>query len=249
MNRCIVILMVNIFVVELLGAQDPKIYSIKGDKLYKDSNFMESEEAYRKANDLKPEFKNLYNIGNCLYQQGRTKEAADAYEKSLHQSDDHSAKSKAYYNLGNALFNQKDYDKSIKAYQDALKINPGDQEAKQNLVLAKRQKQIQQQQQQQQQNDQNQKDDQNKQNQESKEDQKDQKNNKQQEKNKNQDQSSTQDKQKEQDKKSASEEENKDQMNKEQAEQLLRMINDRDKKTRERIQKAQSKSPKREKDW
>lgn len=243
--------MVNVFVVELLCAQDSKIYSIKGDKLYKDSNFTESEEAYRKANDLKPEFKNLYNIGNCLYQQGRTKEAAEAYEKSVHQSEDHTAKSKAYYNLGNALFNQKDYDKSIKAYQDALKINPGDQEAKQNLVLAKRQKQIQQQQQQQQQqqNDQNQKDEQNKQNQESKEDQNDQKNNKQQEKNKNQDQSSTQDKQKEQDKKSASEEENKDQLNKEQAEQLLRMINDRDKKTRERIQKAQSKSPKRDKDW
>ena len=38
-------------------------------------------------------------------------------------------------------------------------------------------------------------------------------------------------------------------MTKDQAEQLLRMIEDQDKKVRERIQKLQSKSPKRVKDW
>ena len=44
-------------------------------------------------------------------------------------------------------------------------------------------------------------------------------------------------------------EENKDKMNKDEAEQLLRMVDDRDKKIRERLQKSQSKSPKRQKDW
>ena len=253
MNRRCIVTLLYCLIVDLLGAQDSKIYSIKGDKLYKDSNYVESEEAYRKANEIKPEFKNQYNIANSLFQQGRTKEAAESYEKSLQQSQDNANKSKAFYNLGNAFFNQKEYDKSIKAYQEALTLNPKDKEAKQNLVLAKRQKQIQQQQQQQQ-SDQNKQGEQNKQEQQNQENNKDQKDKQkqdqqQEEKNKRKESSSNQDKEKDKNKNQSAEEEKKDQMNKDQAEQLLRMVDDRDKKIRERLQKSQSKSPKRAKDW
>ncbi|MFZ1257783.1 MAG: tetratricopeptide repeat protein, partial [Saprospiraceae bacterium] len=96
-----------------LIAQDSKFFSTKGDRLYKDSNYTDAEESYRKANDLKPEFKNKYNIANSLYQQGRTKEAGDYYEKSLQEAESDKAKSKAFYNLGNAYFEQKNYEKSI----------------------------------------------------------------------------------------------------------------------------------------
>lgn len=130
-----------------LDAQDPKVYALKADKLFRDSAFAEAEESYRKANALHPEFKYQYNIGNSLYNQGRTKEAADYYEKSLAASNSENSKSKVYYNLGNSYFNQKQYDKSIEAYKESLKRNPNDLEAKNNLVLAKKQLQIQQQQQ------------------------------------------------------------------------------------------------------
>ena len=91
----------------VLFAQDPKIYALKGDKFFRDSAFTEAAESYRKANELQPEFKYQYNIGNSLYNQGRTKEAADYYEKSLRSSNSEAIKSKAYYNLGNSYFNQK----------------------------------------------------------------------------------------------------------------------------------------------
>ena len=114
----------------VIHAQDPKIFALKGDKFFRDSAFMEAEESYRKANELRPEFKYQYNIGNSLYNQGRTKEAADYYEKSISSSNSEAIKSKAYYNLGNSHFNQKQYDKSIEAYKESLKRNPNDLENK-----------------------------------------------------------------------------------------------------------------------
>jgi Ca-activated chloride channel homolog len=225
---------VSIYVLLLVlneaSAQDAGIYSYKADRLYKDSNYLEAEEAYRKANDIKPEFKNLYNIGNSLYQQGRAKEAAEYYQKSLRHESESKGKSNAYYNLGNSYFNQKEYEKSIKAYQDALKINPKDKAAKQNLVLAKRQKQLQEQQQQQQQQQQQE----------------------QQQQDNQQQQSPPQEQpthQEQEDKKDQNKPAENNSMTREQAEQLMRMVDDRDKKIREKIQRTQSKSPKREKDW
>ncbi|MBK7304204.1 MAG: hypothetical protein IPI90_13405 [Saprospiraceae bacterium] len=39
-----------------LLAQNPEMWSRKADKLYRDSNFLEAEEMYRKVNGIKPYF-------------------------------------------------------------------------------------------------------------------------------------------------------------------------------------------------
>lgn len=66
--------------------------------------------------------------------------------------------SKAFYNLGNIAFTQKDFGKAIDMYKEALRLNPGDDQARRNLRIAQLQKnendQNQQQQQQQQEQEQ-----------------------------------------------------------------------------------------------
>ena len=194
-----------------LLAQNPEMWSRKADKLYRDSNFLEAEEMYRKVNGIKPYFDQQFNIGNSLYQQGRLDEAKSAYEKSLGQEGaDDQKKSNAFYNLGNTHFAKKEYDKSVEAYKQSLKLNPRDKETKINLAQALQQQRIQQQQQQQQ-----------------------------------------------KDKKSPEEkpaaEENQSPSNgdlkKDEAEQLLKMVDDKDKKVKEKLQRMNRKKERREKDW
>ena len=57
---------------QLCFAQDKsKQWAQKADKLYKDSNYTEAEEFYRKANAVNPDFNSQYNLANALYNQGR----------------------------------------------------------------------------------------------------------------------------------------------------------------------------------
>ncbi|HEX5624579.1 MAG TPA: hypothetical protein VFX48_01075, partial [Saprospiraceae bacterium] len=46
----------------ILHGQDARFFAAKGDLHYRDSSYTEAEEAYRKAQDLKSDFKHQYNI-------------------------------------------------------------------------------------------------------------------------------------------------------------------------------------------
>lgn len=48
---------------------------------------------------------------------------------------------KSYYNLGNTAYNDEDYGRSIELYKDALRLNPDDMAARENLRLAQLKKQ------------------------------------------------------------------------------------------------------------
>ncbi|MBK8242273.1 MAG: tetratricopeptide repeat protein [Saprospiraceae bacterium] len=218
-------------------------YAQKGDRMYRDSNYVGAEEAYRKANAENPSFNFQYNLANSLYQQGRIKEAQSAYEKSISNSSTTPQQlSSAYYNLGNTNFHNKAYDKSIEAYKESLKLNPKDAAAKINLAQAKRMK-VQQQEQQQQ----------NKQQEQKQQDQKDQnqqeqKNQQQNEKNADQKKiDNSQDDPKEKKEDQGGTEEKK--LTKEEANQLLKMVEDKDKKVKERLQQQNRKRVPKDKDW
>lgn len=214
-------------------AQNPDMLSRKADKLYRDSNFLEAEEQYRKVNGIRPYFDQQFNIGNSLYQQGRLDEAKSAYEKSLGQEGSNEVKkSHALYNLGNTYFAKKEFDKSVEAYKQSLKLNPQDKETKINLAQALQQQRIQQQQQQQKQQQQEQKQEQQKQN---------------------QGQQQQAQKKDPGNKENSPPEENQSPNNgdlkKEEAEQLLQMVDDKDKKVKEKLQRMNRQKAKKEKDW
>lgn len=217
-------------------AQDPGMFLLKADRLYKDSNYLGAEEHYRNAHHLQPGFKTYYNLGNSLYQQGRAKEAIDFYQQGTQSENDPQRQAKAYYNLGNAYFQEKKFDQSIQAYQEALKRQPANQNARNNLLLAKQELQQQQQQQQQQEQQQKQA------NQPPPQPNEDQKS-------KNQAKPQPPQNQNKASEKAEDQMQRQEKLNKEQLEQLMRMIGDQDQKTREKMQKTQSRSPKRQKDW
>ena len=129
----------------------------KGNELYRQGQFDLAERQYKLA--LQKDAGDViarYNLGNALYGQKKYKEAADVLKTLAETATDGTVKAAAYYNKGVVHTAEKDLQRSIDAYKAALRIDPTDRQARENLQLALReQKQQEQKQQQQQQQKQN----------------------------------------------------------------------------------------------
>jgi tetratricopeptide (TPR) repeat protein len=132
------ILAAVLFSFSRLAAQEAHSHLRKADKAYKNGNYAEAEINYRKALEQEPAANSSYNLGNTTYRQQRFDEALKHYETAAADAKDKSTKAKAYHNLGNAHFKAGNYEKSIEAYKNALRLNPQDQDTRQNLVNALR---------------------------------------------------------------------------------------------------------------
>lgn len=82
-------------------------------------------------------FEIFYNIGNAHYKLGDFNSALENYSQVL-DSENKSIKHKALYNRGNANYRMNKLEDAISDYEAALKIDPGDQEAKQNLEFVEK---------------------------------------------------------------------------------------------------------------
>jgi tetratricopeptide (TPR) repeat protein len=190
--------------------------------------------AYRKALDKKPgDFKAQFNLGAAQFKQQKMPEATTQFEQAIAAAQNKDERSRSYFNQGNAYLAQNKLDESIEAYKNALRNNPNDLEAKYNLEFARRMKQ-----QQEQNKDQNKDQNDQKQDQQQNEnqDQKQDQNNDQNQQNQNQDQ------QKQQQPKISSQS----------AEQMLKALDNDEKKTQEKVNKAraeQVKTNRPDKEW
>ncbi|GAA4738176.1 tetratricopeptide repeat protein [Flavisolibacter ginsenosidimutans] len=130
-------------------AQTAATHISKGNDFYLRLQFDLAEDQYRKALELNPHNTEAqYNLGNALMQQKKYKAAIEAYDAIA--TNDKSIKAAAHYNAGVSYSKQQDLPSSIDEYKAALRINPADKEARENL-----QKALQEQKQQQQQNQKN----------------------------------------------------------------------------------------------
>ena len=206
----------------------------KADKNYLNNDYKSAEENYTKAQLAQRTDKGDYNLANSIYQQQRYDEAAKQYADIAIKTQDNKLKFNSLYNKGNAHFWKKEYDKSIDSYKTALRMNPKDYDAKKNLALAQRMLQ----QQQQQQKD---KENQDKNNKNKKKDKKD----KQQQQQNQQQQDQNQDDKKEQNEQPQTQQE----MKKEQARQILKIMDDEERKVQERLRKGKPKPSRSTKDW
>lgn len=124
----------------------------KGNQLYRQGQFDLAERQYKMA--LEKDAQNViarYNLGNALHQQKKFKEAANVLKTLAENTSDRNLKSAAYYNKGVVHTKEKELQKSIDAYKAALRLDPEDRQARENLQLALREQKQQQQKQQQQQ--------------------------------------------------------------------------------------------------
>lgn len=119
-------------------------YLRAGDKAFKRQDYASAELEYRRASEREPSFKSLYNLGLSLTQQGRPAEAAEAFERAERYAEELSDQADANYNAGTAQLQAENLKKSVERYVDALRINPNDIEAKQNLSEVLKQLRLQQ---------------------------------------------------------------------------------------------------------
>lgn len=198
-------------------------YLRSGNKLYNDSLFVKAEVDYRKALEINPKSADaMFNLGNSLLMQQKGKEAMEQFEAAARLEKDKEKLAHIYHNMGVILQSSKQLPQCIEAYKESLRNNPKDDETRYNLVLA--QKQLKDQQQQQNQD----------QKQDEKEQNKDQQDQQQQQQNQNQQQ----------------QQQNKDEMSKENAEQLLRAAMQDEKDVQDKVKKQMQVSGKKlEKDW
>lgn len=140
------------------GAQSVKSLMKSGNKEYKAQNFAEAQASYNKANQAGPTFNGEYNEANALYHQNKFTESAELNMSALGKAKTNEEKAMASYNLGNSFFKANEMEKAIDAYKQSLRLNPKDLDAKKNLTKALQKKKQQEQQQKQDQKDQSKKD-------------------------------------------------------------------------------------------
>jgi Ca-activated chloride channel family protein len=119
----------------------------KGNEVYNKQQYNDAATAYKKAIEKNPSNEAAqYNLGNALYKAGKNEAAEQAYSHAINNSQSTNNRATAWYNKAMAFQNDNKLPESIDAFKQVLRLNPDDEDARQNLQLAL-QKQKQQQQQ------------------------------------------------------------------------------------------------------
>jgi Ca-activated chloride channel family protein len=125
----------------------------QGNEAFAEQDYQGALAAYQQAEEDAPQVAEPhYNAANTHYRTEDYEQAQQEIEQALvGEPQQEGLDQNSYYNLGNALFQSGQFKAAIEAYKEALRLNPADLQAKQNLELALRQLQQQEQQQDQQQ--------------------------------------------------------------------------------------------------
>ena len=226
-----VIIYIFLLVTAITAAAQPDKRDVRrGNRDYKKENWKEAEIEYRKGivKDSLSVAAN-YNLAADLYRQNNPQEAQKVLDRIKEVAPATENAADYYYNLGDVAIANQDWQTAVTAFEESLLRNPGDMNAKENYIYAKKKLQQQQNQQNQQQNDQNQdnqdqnqdRNDQNKDNQDQNKDQQDQ--NQDQNKDQNKDQQDQQPK-----------------ITPQAAQQMLQAIQAKEKETQEKVKKEKA---------
>lgn len=108
----------------------------KGNRLFAQGDYAGAEKAYREAQGAAPGNPEIqYNLGNSLIEQRKYDRGVQSLRQSM-STGDRAIKEHSWYNAGNALFMRGEFKDAAEAYVQALKLDPGDWDAKHNLELA-----------------------------------------------------------------------------------------------------------------
>lgn len=225
----------------MLSAQPDAREVRRGNRDFKKENYSEAEIEYRKGL-LKDSLSvaSNYNLANLMYMQERFEEAGKNF-RALEDSVELGEHISSYnYNYGNLQLRLKQYEKAIEKYKNALRANPSDMDAKENLAYAQKMLKNQQNQDKNQDKDKNQNQDQ------------DQNQNQDKDKNKNQNQDQNQNQNQNQNEDQTHNNAQQQKIPAQAAEQMLQAIQAKEKETKEKVdrEKAEAiKTKQREKNW
>ena len=179
MRRGLYILLIFMSVLQITpaGAQGDRKDVRRGNRDFRKENFREAEIDYRKAlvKDSLSVAAN-YNLASVLYRQKDMDQAAKVLERIKDVAPAAESAADYYFNRGDVAIAQQDWQGAVDAFRESLLRNPGDLDAKENYIYARKKLEEQQQNQQQNQNDQNQDQQNNNQNQDNQNNQNNQNN-------------------------------------------------------------------------
>lgn len=128
--------LVCVFSVNSFAQKDNAIIK-KGNELYNKQDFEKAANQYLKVIEKSPYNEVAqFNLGNALYKSNKPDEAVTAFDNAISQSKNKDKKAQEYYNKGVVQQNNKKLPECIESYKNALKLNPADEDARQNLQKA-----------------------------------------------------------------------------------------------------------------
>lgn len=134
--RVFLIIPVLLFALPARAQQEEKTIQ-QGNEYYRQQQFDKAESAYQKALQENPASdKAKFNLANSLQKQGKQEEALKGFSELADHSKETEQKARAFYNKGVILTQQKKLEESIEAYKNALRQDPSDKEARENLQKA-----------------------------------------------------------------------------------------------------------------
>ncbi|MGH2553022.1 MAG: tetratricopeptide repeat protein [Chitinophagaceae bacterium] len=109
----------------------------EGNEYYMQQKFDRAVTAYEKALQVRPGHSIAkYNLATTLFKLNKPDEALSLFNEVGEDKGKTELKAKAYYNSGAILSRQNKPEESVEAYKKALRINPDDKEARENLQKA-----------------------------------------------------------------------------------------------------------------
>lgn len=233
-----------------MSAQTDRKEVRSGNRQFRRENYKEAEISYRKAlvkDSLS--FAANYNLANVLYRGEHYDEAGKILETVREAASASEYGADYFFNAGDIALAKKDYAAAVDAFKQSLLLNPGDLQAKENYIYARKMLENQQQNGGGQDNQQNQDQQQNQddqQNQDNQDNQQDRNDNQQ-----NQDQQNNQDQQDSQDGRNGQQPQPV-KISPQQAQQMLKAMQAKEKETQDKVnrEKAEAlKSRQKEKNW
>ena len=109
-----------------------------GNRQYKKGNWQNAEIEYRKAQAKdSTSFAAGYNLAGALYREGNFDEAAKTLDRLKEIAPASGCAADYFYNQGNVAVQKKDWKAAVEAYKQSILLNPEDLEAKENYAYAK----------------------------------------------------------------------------------------------------------------
>lgn len=109
-----------------------------GNRQFKKGNWQNAEIEYSKAQAKdSTSFAAAYNLAGALYREENFDEAGKSLERMKDVAPMSPNASDYYYNLGNIAVKKKDWKAAVDAYKLSLLLNPDDLDAKENYAYAK----------------------------------------------------------------------------------------------------------------
>lgn len=108
-----------------------------GNEFYKQGQFEQATAEYNKALAADPSNTTAkFNLASALYKLNKRDEAIKAFSSLSTADNEKNLRSQSYYNTGAIQSRQQKLEESIESYKSALRLNPDDKEARENLQKA-----------------------------------------------------------------------------------------------------------------